>query len=110
MRRRIAEVEAGDGHLAGLLPSGQSLPVAYGEKWFPAAISELCPCYVPSEDILVSPGHFETCPRWVPAMDWGQWFALIALKTIPVHRFDHKANRVAKVRNVSRLGNQSIVR
>jgi hypothetical protein len=59
------------------------------------------------EVILFSPGQFETCPPWVPGMDSGERFARIALKTIPVHRFDHRANWAAKVRNVSRLGSQS---
>lgn len=52
-------------------------------------------------------GEFEMCPDWVPAMDSGQWFASIDLKTIPIHRFDHTANWLAKVRNVSKLGSQS---
>jgi len=51
--------------------------------------------------------RFETCPDWVPAMDTGQRFARITLKTIRVHGFDHIANWPAKVRNVSRLGSQS---
>ena len=48
-----------------------------------------------------SPGEFET-----PAMDSGQRFVRITLKTMPVHGFDHRANWEAKVRNVSRLGSQ----
>jgi hypothetical protein len=58
------------------------------------------------EGILFSPGQFETCPDWVPAMDTGQQFARIALKTMGVHGFDHRANWAAKVRNVSKLGSQ----
>jgi hypothetical protein len=41
-------------------------------------------------------------------MDSGERFARIALKTIPVHRFDHRAIWAAKVRNVSRLGSHII--
>jgi hypothetical protein len=43
---------------------------------------------------------------WVPAMDAGQQFARIAIKTMSDPGFDHRANRGAKVRNVSRLGSQ----
>ena len=39
-------------------------------------------------------------------MDSGQHFARIILKTMSVHGFDHRVNRAAKVRNVSRLGSQ----
>ena len=46
------------------------------------------------------------CPDWVPSMDVGQRFARITVKTIAVHGFDHRASRVAKVRNVSRLRSQ----
>ena len=55
------------------------------------------------------PCEFETCPDWVPTMDTGQRSARITVKTIVVHRFDHRANRVAKVRNVSRLGSQLLL-
>jgi hypothetical protein len=51
-------------------------------------------------------GELETCPAWVPAMDTVQRSARIALKTMGVHGFDHIANWVAKVRNVSGLGSQ----
>ena len=37
-------------------------------------------------------------------MDMGRRFAPIIMKTIRFHGFDHTANWVAKVRNVSRLG------
>lgn len=37
----------------------------------------------------------------------GSAFARIALRTMDVHGFDHTANWVAKVRNVSRVGSQS---
>jgi hypothetical protein len=47
-----------------------------------------------------------SCPDWVPVMDTGQHFARIALKTMVDHGFDQRADRVAKVRNVSRLGSQ----
>ena len=57
-----------------------------------------------SEVIRPSLGEFETCPDWVPSMDTGQRVARIILKTMDVYGFDHRANRVAKVRNVSRLG------
>ncbi len=49
-------------------------------------------------------GGFETCPVWVPAMDSCRQFARITLNTMPVHGFDQRANRVAKVRNVSNVG------
>ena len=52
---------------------------------------------------LGSLGEFETCPDWVPAMDTGQQFARIALQTMGDHGFDQRANRVAKVRNVSKV-------
>jgi hypothetical protein len=58
------------------------------------------------EGFLFSPGQFETCPDWVPAMDTGQQFARIALKTMGDHAFDQRVNRVAKVRNVSSVGRQ----
>jgi hypothetical protein len=58
------------------------------------------------EVIRGSPGEFETCPDWVPAMDTGQRVARIALKTMGDHGFDQRADRVAKVRNVSRMGSQ----
>jgi hypothetical protein len=51
-----------------------------------------------------SSGEFETCPTWVPVMDTGQQFARIALKTMGYHPFDQRADRVAKVRNVSSVG------
>jgi hypothetical protein len=59
------------------------------------------------EVILGSPGEFETCPDWVPGMDTGQQFARIALKTMGDYGFDQRANRAAKVRNVSTLGSQT---
>jgi hypothetical protein len=49
-------------------------------------------------------GEFETCPDWAPAMDTGQRFTRITLKTMRVDGFHHRANWVVKVRNVSRLG------
>ncbi len=52
-------------------------------------------------------GEFETCPDWVPGMDTGSRVAPISLKTMRAYRFDHRANWVAKVRNVSRLGSQT---
>ncbi len=55
------------------------------------------------EVTLGSLGEFETCPDWVPAMDTGQQFAWIALKTMGDHGFDQRADRVAKVRNVSKV-------
>ena len=60
------------------------------------------------EVTLGSLAELETCPDWVPAMDTGQQFARIAIKTMGDHGFDHRANRVAKVRNVSRLPNLHI--
>ena len=42
--------------------------------------------------------------RLVPAMDTSQRVARITLKTMGAYGFDHRANWVAKVRNVSRLG------
>jgi len=50
--------------------------------------------------------EFEKCPDWVPAMDTGQRSAGITLRTTGVNGFDHWANWLAKVRNVSRLGSQ----
>ena len=50
--------------------------------------------------------EFETCPRWVPAMDGRQRSTPIILKALGVDRFDHSASWPAKVRNVSRLGSQ----
>jgi hypothetical protein len=47
---------------------------------------------------------FEMCLDWVPGMDTRQRLAPINLETINVQGFDHRANRVARVRNVSRLG------
>ncbi len=44
--------------------------------------------------------EFETCP---PGMDTGQQLAQIEIKTMSDPGFGHKANRVAEVRNVSRL-------
>jgi len=58
------------------------------------------------EVTLGSLGEFETCPDWVPVMDTGQ-LSRIALKTMGDHGFDQRANRVAKVRKVSRLGSQN---
>jgi hypothetical protein len=58
------------------------------------------------ELILGSVGEFETCPDWVPTMDHGSVIARIALRTMDVHGFDHRANWTAEVRNVSRLGSQ----
>jgi hypothetical protein len=55
---------------------------------------------------LGSLGEFETCPDWVPVMDTGRQFARIALKTMGDYGFDQRADRVTKVRNVSRLGSQ----
>jgi len=40
-------------------------------------------------------------------MDTGQRSARITVKTIVVHRFDRRASRVAKVRNVSKVGSQT---
>jgi hypothetical protein len=48
--------------------------------------------------------EFETCPVWVPGVDVGRRAAVILMKTILFQGFDHRANWVAKVRNVSRLG------
>jgi len=42
----------------------------------------------------------------VPGMDTRQFVARTALETMGVHWFDHRANWLAKVRNVSRLGSQ----
>jgi hypothetical protein len=42
----------------------------------------------------------------LPAMDSGQRFARITLKTMSGHGFDHRANWLAKVRNASRLRSQ----
>jgi hypothetical protein len=72
----------------------------------PPGVYQFRPYPAHPEVILFSPGQFETCPPWVPGMDSGERFARIAEKTIPVHRFDHRANWAAKVRNVSRLGSQ----
>ena len=47
--------------------------------------------------------EFETCP---PGMDTGQQLAQIEIKTMSDPGFGHKANRVAEVRNVSRLASQ----
>jgi hypothetical protein len=58
------------------------------------------------EVILGSLDEFETCPNWVPAIDTGQLVVRITAKTMGVHGFDHRANWVAKVRNVSSLGSQ----
>jgi hypothetical protein len=55
---------------------------------------------------LWSLGKFETCPEWVPVMDTGQQFARIALKTMGGHEFDQRADRAARVRNVSKVGSQ----
>jgi len=41
-------------------------------------------------------------------MDTGQQFERIALKTMGDHGFDQRANRVAKVRNVSNVGSQGL--
>ncbi len=41
-------------------------------------------------------------------MDSGQQAARITLKTMCVYGFDYSANRVAKVRNVSRLGSHTL--
>jgi hypothetical protein len=41
-------------------------------------------------------GEFETCPVWVPGMDSGERIARIALKTIPVHRFDQRPTEPQK--------------
>jgi hypothetical protein len=58
--------------------------------------------------ILGSLGEFETCPRWVPAMD-GRWRTkLDTPKTLGVDKFDHSARWPAKVRNASRLGRLQI--
>jgi hypothetical protein len=54
-------------------------------------------------------GEFETCPDWAPTLDKRRQCARLALKTMSDHRFDHRANRLAKVRNVSRLGSQSSI-
>jgi len=56
---------------------------------------------------LGSLGEFETCPDWVPVMDTGPQFARIALKTMGDHGFDQRADRAAKVRNVSSVGSQT---
>lgn len=42
------------------------------------------------------------CPPWIR----GHWSPRITAKTIGVHWFDHRANWLARVRNVSRLGSQ----
>lgn len=52
------------------------------------------------EVILGSLDEFETCPNRVPAIDTGQLVVRITAKTMGVHGFDHRANCVAKVRNV----------
>jgi len=56
---------------------------------------------------LGSLGEFETCPDWVLVVDTGQQFASIALKIMGEHGFDQRANLVAKVRNVAKVGNQN---
>jgi hypothetical protein len=53
--------------------------------------------------------EFEMCPDWVPGMDTIQRVARITLKPMSVYGFDYRANRVAKVRNVSRLGRQLLL-
>src|ERR1035441_5739949 len=58
------------------------------------------------ELILGSLGEFETCPDWVPSMDTARPSASMMMKNKIVHGFDHTANWIAKVRNVSRLGRQ----
>jgi hypothetical protein len=58
------------------------------------------------EGILGSPGQFEMCPDWVPAMDGRRRYTPIILKILAADRFDHSASWPAKVRNVSRLGSQ----
>ncbi len=42
-------------------------------------------------------------------MDTGQQLAWIALKTMDDYGFDQRAKRVAKVRNVSRLGSHTFL-
>jgi hypothetical protein len=56
--------------------------------------------------ILRPPGEFETCPDWVPGRDTARLSAPMMMKAKSVHGFDHTANWMAKVRNVSRLGSQ----
>src|ERR1022692_2035619 len=58
------------------------------------------------ELILGSLREFETCPDWVPSMDTARPSASMMMKNKIVHGFDHTANWIAKVRNVSRLGSQ----
>jgi hypothetical protein len=58
------------------------------------------------ELILGSLGEFETCPDWVPSMGTARPSASMMMKNRIVHGFDHTANWIAKVRNVSRLGSQ----
>jgi len=43
-------------------------------------------------------------------MDTGQQFAQIAVNTMDDHGFDQRANRVAKVRDVSSMGSQEAVK
>jgi hypothetical protein len=52
-------------------------------------------------------GQFETCPDWVPGMDKSQRAARITMKTRRIGGFHQRANWVAKVRNVSRLGSHN---
>jgi hypothetical protein len=56
--------------------------------------------------ILRSPGEFETCPDWVPGRDTVRLSAPMMVKAKSVHGFDHTANWMAKVRNVSSVGSQ----
>jgi hypothetical protein len=51
--------------------------------------------------------EFEMCPDRVPGVDTRRQVALINLETILVQGADHKANRVAKVRNVQ-CGSQTL--
>lgn len=59
----------------------------------------LWPSTAHTEVILGAPVGFETCPYWVPAMDSGQRFGGITLKTMPVHGFDHSASLAASARS-----------
>jgi hypothetical protein len=61
-------------------------------------------------EIAGARGEFATCPDWVAAMDTGRQFAWITFKTKGDPGFDHRTNRAAKVRNVSRLRSQAFRR
>jgi hypothetical protein len=72
------------------------------------ALSGLLLDYAPPGSLPWAPfGEFETCTDWVPTVDKRRRCGRIDLKIMDLGGFDQRANRVAKVRNVSRLGSQS---